>query len=136
MPKKLWVTNIEKETLKNKYWRDVIYTSKNLQVVLMSVPVKDQLGWEVHTENDQFFRIERGRARIQVKNRETSKSFSEYVLTDGMTTIIPTGTWHNVINASRTKDLKMYTIYGPPHHPKNRMDKTHKDELKRESQNK
>lgn len=132
MPKKLWVTNIEKDTLKNKYWRDVIYTSKHLQVTLMSVPVRDELGWEVHSHNDQFFRIEKGKARIQIKTSEDSKSIAEHVLTDGMSTVVPQGTWHNVKNISRTKSLKLYTIYGPPHHPNNRRDKTHEDELLRE----
>jgi mannose-6-phosphate isomerase-like protein (cupin superfamily) len=132
MSRKLWVTNIEKDTLKNKFWRHVIYTSKHLQVTLMSVPVHEQLGWEVHKHNDQFFRVEHGRARIQIKSSENSKSIKEYVLTDGMTTVVPQGTWHNVKNSSRTKDLKLYTIYGPPHHPKNRRDKTHEDELLRE----
>lgn len=129
MPKKIWSTNIEKDTLKNKYWRDVIYTSKYLQVVLMSVPIKDELGWEVHKENDQFFRVEKGRARVQMK---IDNKIKEIILTDGMTTVVPAKTWHNVINSSRSKDLKMYTIYGPPHHPHYRRDKTHNDELIRE----
>ena len=132
MPQNIWVTNLEKDTLKNKLWRNVIYTSHNLQVVLMSVPLKDELGWEVHKDNDQFFRVEHGRARVQIKKHKYSKSFSEFILTDGMSTVIPKGTWHNVINSSRSKNLKMYTVYGPPHHPKNRKDKTHQDELDRE----
>lgn len=129
---KLWVTNIEKDTLKNKYWRKVLHTSKHLQVVVMSVPKNMELGWEVHRTNDQFFRVEKGTATIKVKKHQHSRHYQKYVLTDGMTTIIPSGMWHNVINRSRSKPLQMYTIYSPPHHPAGTMDKTHEDELKRE----
>jgi mannose-6-phosphate isomerase-like protein (cupin superfamily) len=127
-----WITNLERDTLKNKYWRDVIYTSKYLQIVLMSIPTKEQLGWEIHKANDQFIRLEHGRAIVQMKKHKNSKKIVEYVLTDGMAIVIPTGTWHNVINKSRKRTLKMYTIYGPPHHPKNRRDKTHQNEIDRE----
>lgn len=128
----LWVTNIEKDTLRNKYWRKVLHTSKDMQVVVMSVPKKMELGWEVHRSNDQFFRVEKGTAIIKVKKHRKSRSYQKYVLTDGMTTIIPTGMWHNVINKSRSKSLQMYTIYSPPHHPPGTIDKTHEDELRRE----
>lgn len=70
----------------------------------------EEIGVEVHTTHDQFFRIESGEARIVMDGKES-------VLTDGMAAIVPSGTKHNVINCSTGKDLKLYTIYSPAEHP-------------------
>ena len=67
----MWSTNIEEDTLDNNNWRKVIYTGKHIQVVLMSVPPKQELGWEIHDdpETDQFFRVESGRGEILMERK-------------------------------------------------------------------
>jgi len=102
-------SNIEKDTLKNKNFRKVLYTGVHSQLVLMSIAPREDIGEEVHPENDQFLRFEAGRGRVEIDgNKHTVK--------DGDAVIVPAGAKHNVINTSRTEELKLYTIYSPPHH--------------------
>lgn len=102
-------TNIEKETLRNKNFRKVIYTAKNSQLVLMSLKPREEIGLETHPENDQFLRFEGGRGRVEIDG-------NKYPVKDGDAVVIPAGAKHNVINVSSTEELKIYTIYSPPHH--------------------
>jgi len=102
-------SNIEKDTLKNKNFRKVLYSASHCQLVLMSLKPKEEIGLETHKENDQFFRFEAGRGRVEIDG-------NKYTVKDGDAVIIPAGAKHNVINISATEELKMYTIYSPPHH--------------------
>jgi mannose-6-phosphate isomerase-like protein (cupin superfamily) len=102
-------TNIEKDTLENTNFRKVLYTGKHCQLVLMSLRPNEEIGMEVHTDNDQFFRFEKGEGKCIIDG-------NEYVLADGSVIIVPAGAEHNVINTSATEDLKLYTIYSPAHH--------------------
>ncbi|MBE7517418.1 MAG: cupin domain-containing protein [Chloracidobacterium sp.] len=102
-------TNIEKDTLKNKNFRKVLYSGPHLQLVLMSLKPKEEIGLEVHWENDQFLRFEGGRGRVEIDG-------NKYTVKDGDAVIVPAGAKHNVINMSASEDLKLYTIYAPPHH--------------------
>ncbi len=101
--------NIEKETLANKNFRQVLYTSKHSQLVLMSLKPKEEIGMEVHPDNDQFFRFEKGQGKCIIDG-------NEYELKDGSAIVVPAGAEHNIINTSGTDDLKPYTIYSPAHH--------------------
>jgi mannose-6-phosphate isomerase-like protein (cupin superfamily) len=101
-------SNIEKETLENKHFRKVLYTSKNSQLVLMSLKPHEEIGVETHKENDQFFRFESGRGMVIIDG-------NEHIVSDGIAIVIPAGSKHNVINMGHT-ELKMYTIYSPAHH--------------------
>lgn len=102
-------TNIEKDTLENNNFRKVLYTAKHCQLVLMSLLPKQEIGMEVHTDNDQFFRFEKGNGKVIIDG-------NEYEVKDGDAVIVPSGSQHNVINTSETEDLKLYTIYSPAHH--------------------
>jgi mannose-6-phosphate isomerase-like protein (cupin superfamily) len=102
-------TNIEKETLENENYRKVLYTAKHSQIVLMSLKPGEEIGMEVHSENDQFFRIEKGHGKCIIDG-------NEYELEDGVAILVPAGEEHNIINTSETEELKLYTIYCPPHH--------------------
>jgi len=104
-----YTTNIEKDMLKNDNFRKVLYTGKHSQLVLMSLKPKQEIGMEVHKDNDQFFRFERGIGKCIIDG-------NEYALSDGTVIIVPAGAEHNVINISETEDLKLYTIYSPAHH--------------------
>ncbi|MFH1401991.1 MAG: cupin domain-containing protein [Parcubacteria group bacterium] len=104
-----YVANIEKDTLENNNFRKVLYTGKHSQLVLMSLAPKEEIGTEVHQENDQFFRFEKGRGKCVIDG-------NEYELRDGVAVIVPAGAEHNIINTSDTEELKLYTIYSPAHH--------------------
>lgn len=102
-------SNIEKDTLENSNFRQVLYTSKHSQLVLMSLKPNEEIGMEVHPDNDQFFRIEKGQGKCIIDG-------NEYDISDGSAIVVPAGAQHNVLNASATDDLKLYTIYSPAHH--------------------
>jgi len=102
-------SNIEKETLENENFRKVLYTGKNSQLVLMSLLPKEDIGMEIHAENDQFFRFEKGQGKVVIDG-------TEYEVQDGSAVVVPAGAEHNVINISETESLKLYTIYSPAHH--------------------
>jgi mannose-6-phosphate isomerase-like protein (cupin superfamily) len=108
MNKKGFHTNIEKETLENKNFRKVLYTAAYMQLVLMSLKPGEDIGLEVHGV-DQFFRFEKGKGKVIIGN-------NEYEVKDGDAIIVPAGMPHNVINTSETEELKLYTLYAPPHH--------------------
>jgi mannose-6-phosphate isomerase-like protein (cupin superfamily) len=107
--KKGYKENIEKLTIENNNFRKVLYTGEHLQLVLMSLKPGEEIGLEIHSENDQFFRFEAGQGKVLINE-------TEYIVGDGDAVIVPSGAKHNVINISETEDLKMYTIYTPAHH--------------------
>ncbi len=107
--KKGFKQNIEALTLENTNFRKVVYTAEHCQLVLMNLKPGEEIGVEVHTENDQFFRFEKGTGRVLIN--ETS-----YDVSDNDAVIVPAGSEHNVINISSSEDLKLYTIYSPAHH--------------------
>jgi mannose-6-phosphate isomerase-like protein (cupin superfamily) len=102
-------SNIEKDTLENENFRKVLYTSKHSQLVLMSLAPNEDIGMEVHEDNDQFFRIEKGQGKCIIDG-------NEYKLEDGSAVVVPAGSEHNVVNTSATERLSLYTIYSPAHH--------------------
>jgi mannose-6-phosphate isomerase-like protein (cupin superfamily) len=104
-----FVTGIEKRTKKNSDFRRVLYTGKRSQLVLMSLKPGEEIGAEVHKTRDQFFRFEKGSGKAVIDG-------VEHRIKDGSAVIVPAGARHNVINTSKTSDLRMYTIYSPPEH--------------------
>jgi mannose-6-phosphate isomerase-like protein (cupin superfamily) len=104
-----FTTNIETSTLENNNFRKVLYTGKHSQLVLMNLKPKEEIGMEVHPDNDQFFRFEKGQGKCIVDG-------NEYVVGDGDALIVPAGAQHNIINTSDNEELKLYTIYSPAHH--------------------
>lgn len=113
-----YVGSIEKETLKNTYFRQVLFTGKHAQLVVMCLQPGEDIGNEVHPNVDQFFRIEQGEAKFVFNGEE------EHLVGDGDAVVVPAGTYHNVINASKTAQMRLYTIYSPPNHPDKTVHKT------------
>jgi mannose-6-phosphate isomerase-like protein (cupin superfamily) len=112
---------IEEQTLKNTNFRRVLFTGTHTQLVVMSLRPGEEIGNEVHPNVDQFFRIEQGEARFVLDQKE------ERLVREGDAVVVPAGTFHNVINASKTTDLKLYTVYSPPNHPDGTVHKTKAD---------
>jgi len=102
-------TNIEKDTLDNENFRKVLYTAKHSQLVLMNLRPGEEIGTEIHLDNDQFFRFEKGQGKVIIDG-------NEYEVSDGSAVVVPAGAEHNVINTSNNEELKLYTIYSPAHH--------------------
>jgi mannose-6-phosphate isomerase-like protein (cupin superfamily) len=113
-----YVGAIEELALSNPYFRQVLFTGKHAQLVVMSLAPGEEIGDEVHAGVDQFFRIERGEAKFVFEKKETR------LVHDGDAVVVPAGTHHNVINISKTAQLKLYTIYSPPNHPDGTVHKT------------
>jgi len=101
--------NIESLTLENTAFRKVLYTGHHTQLVLMTLQPNEDIGEEIHKDNDQFFRFESGRWKCIIDG-------NEYELWDGTAIIVPAGAKHNIINTSDSEVLQMYTLYSPAHH--------------------
>lgn len=100
---------IESLTLENDNFRKVLYTGPHSQLVLMSLKPNEEIGMEIHEENDQFLRFESGQGRVTIDG-------NIYDVRDGSAVVVPAGANHNVENTSDSEDLKLYTIYSPAHH--------------------
>jgi mannose-6-phosphate isomerase-like protein (cupin superfamily) len=105
-----FLVNIEQKAVENTFFRQVLFTAPHSQLVVMSLKPGEDIGLERHDDVDQFIRVEAGRGTAVLDGRE-------HPLGDGSAVIIPAGTSHNIINASRSEPLKLYTIYSPPNHP-------------------
>ena len=103
--------NIEKMTVENPYYRRAIRTGETSQLVLMSLLAGEEIGTEIHSDTDQFIRVESGYGEAIIGGEICN-------IKDGHYLYIIRGTKHNIINTSKGKPLKLYTIYSPPHHPK------------------
>lgn len=112
-----FLQNIERLTLDNIYFRNVLHTTQHVQLVLMSINPGEDIGMEVHEIVDQFLRIEAGEGKVILDGQERA-------IKSGDAIIVPAGTHHNIINTSGDKPLKLYTIYSPPHHKDKTIHKT------------
>ncbi|MDP9386718.1 MAG: cupin domain-containing protein [Actinomycetota bacterium] len=110
-----WVGDIEKETLSNDTFRTVLYTGEHVQLTVMRLAPGEEIGTEAHPDLDQFIRVERGRARVELGKAEGDVDECHDVQ-DDWAVIIPAGVWHNVVNAG-DDELQLYSLYAPPEHP-------------------
>jgi mannose-6-phosphate isomerase-like protein (cupin superfamily) len=103
-----FVGDIEKLTVENSDFRRVIYTGRNLQLVLMSIAPGEDIGEEVHDDRDQFFRVESGKGEVRIDGTATAIEEDDAI-------VVPAGARHNVVNTG-SEPLRLYTLYGPPEH--------------------
>lgn len=115
-----YVTNIEKAALDNDFFRKVLYTGHHSQLVLMSLNPGEEIGMEVHSNVDQFFRVDAGSGKVIIDGNETE-------IGNGFAIVIPAGANHNLINTSTTEKMKLYTIYSPANHRDQIVHKTKAD---------
>ena len=102
-----FVHDIETIATENDEFRRVLYTARNTQLVVMSIPPKGDIGAEVH-KLDQFFRVEAGTGSVVLDGVTTA-------VRAGYAVLVPAGATHNIINTG-TGALKLYTLYSPPNH--------------------
>jgi len=116
-----YITNIEKLLLENQNFRQVLYTAKNSQLVIMSLKPNEEIGEETH-QLDQFIRCESGQGKAILDG-------TDHEIGDGFVVIVPAGTKHNIVNTSGEKLLKLYTLYSPPNHLDGIIHKTKADAM-------
>jgi mannose-6-phosphate isomerase-like protein (cupin superfamily) len=102
-----FIKNIEDLAVRNSDFRQVLYTAKNCQLVLMALKPKEDIGAEVH-KLDQFFRVEEGSGEAVLDGITTA-------ISTGFAVLVPAGTKHNIINTGSIP-MKLYTLYSPPNH--------------------
>jgi len=110
-------TNIEKDTVENRNFRKVLYTTDQIQLVLMSI--ETDIGEEVHRGTTQFLRVESGEGVAIIDGKK-------YPMKEGDSIVVPGGSRHNVVNTGE-EPLKLYSLYAPPHHPEGTIHKTKED---------
>jgi mannose-6-phosphate isomerase-like protein (cupin superfamily) len=103
-----FIADIEDRTEVNRDYRRVLYTGRNMQLVLMSLLPDEEIGEEVHEDRDQFFRVEEGKGEVVIDGRTTPIQGDTAI-------IVPAGARHNIRNTGQ-KPLKLYTLYAPPEH--------------------
>ncbi len=113
--KQPFVVDIEDFTTSNTNFRTAVWTGEHLQMTLMSIPVDGEIGLEIHTDTDQFLRIEQGKTRVYMGDSEDDLDFEEEAEED-FAIFIPAGKWHNIVNTG-DEEVKIYSIYAPSHHP-------------------
>lgn len=117
-----FVVNIKKETLQNPYYRSTLWTGEHLQLTLMSIPVRGEIGLEAHPNLDQFLRLEQGYGLVKMGPSPDNLNFQAKVA-NGYAIFIPAGTYHNLINVGNLP-IKLYSIYAPPEHPRGTLHET------------
>lgn len=103
-----YVINIEQAALENENFRTVLYTAKHSQLVVMSLKPGEEIGMEIH-HLDQFIRVEAGKGMAILDGKE-------HEIEDGYAVVVPAGAEHNIVNTSKDKKMKLYTVYSPPNH--------------------
>ena len=121
-----FIDNIEEKTEQNNFFRQVLYTGKHTQLVVMSLLPGEEIGMEVHPQIDQFFRVEEGRAKVIIDGEE-------HEVDEGFAIIVPAGSQHNVINTG-SNPLKLYTLYSPPNHPDGTIHRTRAEAMAAEKE--
>ena len=120
-----FIFNIRHATEMNENFRTTLWTGRDMQLTLMSIPVHGDIGIEMHDDVDQFIRIESGRAKVYMGS--CRNDLQEQACVDGnYAIIIPARTWHNIVNVGN-RPLKLYSLYAPPKHPLGTVHRTQAD---------
>lgn len=112
----VYVFNVEKTAYKNRNFRESIWTGKYMQLTVMSIPRSHNIGVELHEDTDQYIRIERGNALV-LTGEDQKCLYNKKKLCRGDAVFIPAGVWHDIVNIGKC-NLKISSVYAPPHHPK------------------
>lgn len=117
--------NIPQASQKNHNFRTVLWTGNRLQLTVMCIPLRGEIGWELHPDTDQLIRVEEGQASIRM-GKSRDQTLFQRCLGVGDAVLVPCGTWHNVINTGK-QALKLSSVYAPPQHPRGTIHRTRAD---------
>ncbi len=121
------VMNIVWASNANENYRTALWTGGDLQLTLMTIPSFEDIGIEIHPDNDQYLRIEGGSGLFQMGEKEEEVSYQQWLVPgDGI--FVPAGTWHNIINVGDCP-LRISSVYAPPHHPRGTVHQTKQDAM-------
>ena len=120
-----FIFNINHATNMNQNFRTTLWTGEDMQLTLMSIPVRGDIGVEIHPDVDQFIRIESGYGKVYMGDRQNALREVGNV-NENYAILIPAGTWHNIVNIG-SRPLKAYSLYAPPQHPFGTVHKTKAD---------
>jgi mannose-6-phosphate isomerase-like protein (cupin superfamily) len=112
-------TNIIQDTQKNKNFRRVLFTGKNSQLVVMSIPPRGEIGEETHKYAEQTLFFLSGTGEVILNDKVSP-------IGAGDVYVVSPGTKHNFRNTG-AEDLKVYTVYAPPNHIDGRVHQTKAD---------
>ncbi len=124
--------NIEHASEANQNFRTTVWTGRNLQLTLMSIPVGEDIGTEIHDDIDQFIGIQSGVGEVCMGRLKNNMNYKQALNSD-YAILIPAGTFHNIKNTGKSP-LKLYSVYAPRKHPFGTVDKTKDDAEMRESE--
>lgn len=122
---KPYATNIMHTARQNHNFRTAFWSGCHLQMTLMCIPVCGDIGVEMHSDTDQFIRVEEGQAIVRMGTCKDKLDF-HYRLGVGDAVFVPSGTWHNVSNTGNCP-LKLSSLYAPPKHPRGTIHHTKAD---------
>ena len=117
--------NLEQAAQQNQNFRIPLWTGNHLQLTVMCIPFRGEIGLELHPDTDQLIRVEDGQASVRMGQSRDQLSFQRCLRT-GDVILIPRGTWHNVLNIGN-RMLKLSSIYAPPQHPRGTIHRTKAD---------
>jgi mannose-6-phosphate isomerase-like protein (cupin superfamily) len=120
----MFQSNIKKLAKDNTFFRKVLYTGKQSQLVLMSLKPGEDIGEETHDKIDQIFYFVEGDGESVIEGK--ARPFREHEAV-----FVPAGTRHNIKNTGK-EPLQLFTIYAPPAHPDGTIHKLKADALKAE----
>ena len=119
------VADLAQISRQNSFFRRVLWTGNHLQLTVMCIPFRGEIGVELHPDTDQLIRIEDGQASVHMGQSKDQLTFRKCLRT-GDVILVPRGTWHNVINTGN-RMLKLSSLYAPPQHPKGTVHRTRAD---------
>lgn len=108
------VDNMYCVSMNNQDYRTAFWTGHHLQLTLMSIPINQEVGLEMHNDTDQYIRIEEGYGFVMMG--QTKCQMDQWQLSTGDAIFVPAGMWHNIINIGNCP-LKLTSVYAPSHHP-------------------
>ncbi len=120
-----YVTNVERDAMKNSDFRTAIWTGEYAQMTIMCIPSCGDIGLEMHADTDQIIRVEQGCGVVMMGKKQCEHDF-EWMLNKGDVIFVPAGTWHNIINTGKCT-LKVSSVYAPPKHPRGTIHHTKAD---------
>ena len=125
-----YVANVGQMAMRNPNFRTALWTGEYMQMTLMNIPVRGEIGSEIHEDTDQMVRVEQGIGLVTMGADKDNPDFKQRVM-QGDTIFVPAGTWHNIVNAGRIP-LRLTSIYAPPHHPRGTIHRTKEEAQKEE----
>ena len=120
-----YVTNVGRMAMYNPNFRTALWTGDQMQMTLMSIPVRGEIGWEVHKDTEQMLRVEQGMGAVMMGNCEEHPDMKQRI-SMGDTVFVPAGTGHNIVNIGGIP-LRLSSVYAPPHHPQGTVQRTKKE---------